>query len=51
MLFKKKEQTDLIIPDKLPEKRVVELKDLRQFMLDGYKEIREVKQKKSRARE
>ena len=45
MLFKKKEETDLIIPDKLPEKRVVELKDLRQFMLDGYKEIREVKQK------
>lgn len=44
MLFKKKEQTDLIIPDKVPEKRVVELKDLRQFMLDGYNEIRVVKQ-------
>ncbi len=44
-MFKKKEQTDLIIPDKVPEKRVIELKDLRQFMLDGYNEIREVKQK------
>ncbi len=48
MLFKKnkkEETTDLIITDKVPEKRVVELKDLRQFMIDGYNEIREVKQK------
>lgn len=47
MLFfkKEKETTDLIIPDKVPKKRVVELKDLRQFMLDGYNEIREVKQR------
>lgn len=42
---KKEKTTDLIISDKVPEKRVVELKDLRQFMLDGYNEIREVKQK------
>lgn len=42
---KKEETTDLIIPDKVPEKRVVELNDLRQFMIDGYNEIREVKQK------
>lgn len=48
MLFNKKiekQSTELIISDKVPEKRVVELNDLRQFMLDGYEEIREVKQK------
>jgi len=45
-IFNKKENTtDLIITDKVPEKRIVELKDLRQFMIDGYNEIREVKQK------
>lgn len=45
-IFSKKENTtDLIITDKVPEKRIIELNDLRQFMIDGYNEIREVKQK------
>lgn len=43
-LFNKKEKTEMIIEEKLPDIQQIKVPDLKQYLLNGYKEIREVKQ-------
>ena len=43
-LFKKKEQTEMITEETLPDVQQIKVPDLKQYLLNGYKEIREVKQ-------
>ena len=43
-LFKKKEQTEMITEEILPDVQQIKVPDLKQYLLNGYKEIREVKQ-------
>ena len=42
-LFKKKEQTEMITEETLPDVQQIKVPDLKQYLLNGYKEIREVK--------
>lgn len=43
-LFNKKEKTEMIIEETLPNVQEIKVPDLKQYLLNGYKEIREVKQ-------
>ena len=43
LLFKKKEQTEMITEETLPDVQQIKVPDLKQYLLNGYKEIREVK--------
>lgn len=43
-LFKKREQTEMITEETLPDVQQIKVPDLKQYLLNGYKEIREVKQ-------
>lgn len=43
-LFNKKGKTEMIIEEKLPDVQQIKVPDLKQYLLNGYKEIREVKQ-------
>lgn len=43
-LFNKKEKTEMIIEETLPNVQQIKVPDLKQYLLNGYKEIREVKQ-------
>ncbi len=43
-LFNKKEKTEMIIEETLPDVQQIKVPDLKQYLLNGYKEIREVKQ-------
>lgn len=42
-LFKKKEQAEMITEETLPDVQQIKVPDLKQYLLNGYKEIREVK--------
>lgn len=42
-LFNKKEKTEMIIEETLPDVQQIKIPDLKQYLLNGYKEIREVK--------
>lgn len=44
-LFDKKEKKEMIIEETLPDVQQIKVPDLKQYLLNGYKEIREVKQK------
>lgn len=43
LLFKEKEQTEMITEETLPDVQQIKVPDLKQYLLNGYKEIREVK--------
>lgn len=43
-LFHKKEKKEMIIEETLPDVQQIKVPDLKQYLLNGYKEIREVKQ-------
>ena len=43
-LFDKKEKKEMIIEETLPDVQQIKVPDLKQYLLNGYKEIREVKQ-------
>ncbi len=42
-LFNKKEKTEMIIEETLPDVQQIKVPDLKQYLLNGYQEIREVK--------
>lgn len=42
-LFKNKEKTEMIVEEKLPNIQQIKVPDLKQYLLNGYAEIREVK--------
>ena len=42
-LFKNKEKAEMIIEEKLPDVQQIKVPDLKQYLLNGYEEIREVK--------
>lgn len=44
-LFKNKQKAEMIIEEKLPDVQQIKVPDLKQYLLNGYQEIREVKQK------
>ena len=42
-LFKNKQKSEMIIEEKLPDVQQIKVPDLKQYLLNGYEEIREVK--------
>lgn len=42
-LFKTKQKSEMIIEEKLPDVQQIKVPDLKQYLLNGYEEIREVK--------
>lgn len=42
-LFKNKQKAEMIIEEKLPDVQQIKVPDLKQYLLNGYEEIREVK--------
>lgn len=43
-LFKNKQKAEMIIEEKLPDVQQIKVPDLKQYLLNGYQEIREIKQ-------
>lgn len=42
-LFNKKEKAEMIVEETLPDVQQIKVPDLKQYLLDGYEEIREIK--------